>query len=433
MSSQSTYSFRNLLGNKSYQFDVKYLIRKILGVNFSPKNASDTHGYSDMKMLMYLQQIHKKIKRSTSSDDDGSDRAAYRASEVREMLPQDLEVKKYLDFGCGDGKICSAIGKEFRLDRDQTFGTDVAGWMDNSDTITNTITFFFNEERKELPIYDVDLVTCFQVLHHIPEQELRTEIRKIYNCLKPGGTLLLREHDCRDINDSQLIDIEHYLYLAQHDTLSKVAEYYGKYRSTADWDSLLREVGFVSQKITPAYGKTRFYYAIYTKPLPSAESPGKPNEDIIAHLESINSNNPKDRVKFATPPRNSPTRVSPVLRTPTKDVVPSLRPISLQTTPTKAVTPIKQQMAPKSSINVQGRNLQELFNKVAITEYIAVVKENRVYLVDVETIPSLEAIRKNPRSIEHLLSNRLTRIVGPNYSLSLKENEKVIEVVTLKE
>merc|ERR1711964_731458 len=68
------------------------------------------------------------------------------------------------------------------------------------------------EEFESLPFEDSsqDIVTCLQVLHHVRDRgKMLDEILRI---LKPGGVLILREHDARGVEMKMLCDIEHGLW-----------------------------------------------------------------------------------------------------------------------------------------------------------------------------------------------------------------------------
>jgi 2-polyprenyl-3-methyl-5-hydroxy-6-metoxy-1,4-benzoquinol methylase len=41
----------------------------------------------------------------------------------------------------------------------------------------------------------VDLITCFVTLHHVPQLDMM--LAEIIRILRPGGYLILREHDCK--------------------------------------------------------------------------------------------------------------------------------------------------------------------------------------------------------------------------------------------
>ncbi len=101
------------------------------------------------------------------------------------------QINKYLDIGCFDGHISKAVGALFNLDRTQIYGVDIKSYQHTSD-IT-----FMQYDGKKLPFVDAsfELVTCLMTLHHVDPANLEQLIAEITRVLKPGGIVILREHD----------------------------------------------------------------------------------------------------------------------------------------------------------------------------------------------------------------------------------------------
>lgn len=55
-----------------------------------------------------------------------------------------------------------------------------------------------------VPDASVDLVTVYIGLHHIPQDRIEPFIRSLFRVLRPGGTLILRDHDQNTANDDYL-------------------------------------------------------------------------------------------------------------------------------------------------------------------------------------------------------------------------------------
>ena len=102
-----------------------------------------------------------------------------------------------LDFGCGSGDLLVTLAEEgvpWRLE-----GCDVSEGMlaearrrhaGQLDRIS-----LWNVDATSLRIAEYDVVTAVCVFHHIPRCEWDVVIRKIFKSLKPGGLLVLVEHN----------------------------------------------------------------------------------------------------------------------------------------------------------------------------------------------------------------------------------------------
>ncbi|CAF1547440.1 unnamed protein product [Adineta ricciae] len=113
-------------------------------------------------------------------------------------LPFDLnkidknQIKAYFDLGCNTGVITAALGAYLGLKKENIFGGDV--YPVENDHVT-FIPMHESEGIINLPDDRVDLVTCLVTLHHITHiDSILVELARI---IRPGGYLILREHDCR--------------------------------------------------------------------------------------------------------------------------------------------------------------------------------------------------------------------------------------------
>lgn len=211
----------------------------------------------DEETLRYL--LHRR--RPNNRRFDPLARARQRADDIAGLLPDNVQLDSYLDVGCGEGVVTQAVAERLQIPLSDTFGTDIAGWLDNSDEVNPHINFFVAETP--YPVEQIALITALQSLHHVTD--LPAVIAAIHSALQVGGWLVIREHDARNDDDLDLIDAEHFLYMASHDTLDKLGEYYGDYRSQAEWTELLTGAGFELVRVTEPIGMTRYYYALYRR------------------------------------------------------------------------------------------------------------------------------------------------------------------------
>ncbi|CAF1671788.1 unnamed protein product, partial [Adineta ricciae] len=101
------------------------------------------------------------------------------------------KIQSYFDLGCGDGMITSAIGEYLHLNKENILGGDVFKGQLNK---ISFVQIDANQSKIDLPNNRVDLATSFVTFHHI--SEIDKTVKEIVRILRPGGYLILREHDC---------------------------------------------------------------------------------------------------------------------------------------------------------------------------------------------------------------------------------------------
>ncbi|CAF4335987.1 unnamed protein product, partial [Rotaria magnacalcarata] len=103
------------------------------------------------------------------------------------------KIKSYFDLGCGDGTITAGIGDYLGLSKENLFGGDV--YEGQNEQITY-VKINENQSTIDLPSNRVDLITSFVTFHHI--DQLETSLSELVRILRPGGYLIVREHDCKN-------------------------------------------------------------------------------------------------------------------------------------------------------------------------------------------------------------------------------------------
>ncbi|CAM4832564.1 unnamed protein product [Rotaria magnacalcarata] len=103
------------------------------------------------------------------------------------------KIKSYFDLGCADGTITAGIGDYLGLSKENIFGGDV--YEEQNEQITHVK---INEKQStiDLPSDRVDLITSFVTFHHI--DQLESTLSELVRILRPGGYLIVREHDCKN-------------------------------------------------------------------------------------------------------------------------------------------------------------------------------------------------------------------------------------------
>lgn len=225
--------------------------------------------YSDYNLYKhYMDSIHNN---TTKVKIDG--RSDNRANQIDTLLSKFKVngIKTFLDYGCGDGSITKSIKEKLNLDKENVYCADVKKY--------NSIEFSFTpitDDELDLPSNKFDLITVLMVLHHVPDTKQQQTIHDLYRLLKPGGVIVLREHNAprHDPYFQGVIDVVHDIYdyiIDTELTWKDKDHYYSKYKDASLWDEMFREAGFQKpkgQKIIkiPNRNPQEKYMCIYKKP-----------------------------------------------------------------------------------------------------------------------------------------------------------------------
>lgn len=184
------------------------------------------------------------------------------------VLTQQLS---YLDVGVGRGHVASAIGQ--LLDA-QISGLDVVQFSRN---VIKDRTLIYDGIHIPFSDCSFHIVSTFQVLHHV--NNVAALLPEIFRVLKPGGSLLMKEHDVRDDLTFNLVLLEHALHDYRRGGLGleRLIETPVSLKKKKEWDTVLKGVGFTeyrssepswgsTQKETTSSDPTRSFYARWVKP-----------------------------------------------------------------------------------------------------------------------------------------------------------------------
>ncbi len=194
--------------------------------------------------------------------DSGKTRESSRVRDcVREMAivknrMKDISRPQYLDVGCAEGKITEAIANALGLPPGDVFACDTEP-QPSSGRFTFTrcgpIALPYEDQK-------FDLVTMFMSAHHFSDAVGR--FCEVHRVLKPGGYLLIREHDCETVGQKLYYDVIHALYDCVFGDRVTPAEFmanyakggFASYRSTAEWVSLAAKCGFAPEPNVKPHG-----------------------------------------------------------------------------------------------------------------------------------------------------------------------------------
>jgi SAM-dependent methyltransferase len=186
-----------------------------------------------------------------------SGRECERASCLSQLLHN--VPSNYLDYGCGDGSITVHVSKSFGLNKKNVLGVDIKD-IDNPD-IT-----FIGTRTDSVQCSSVDLVTAFVSLHHA---EIDIALDTIERVLKPGGVLVIREHDFDGSKILRMyLDLIHmFISVRVHGDSNLSRHGRPEYKSMNEWDNLIISRGFECGKtlIYKSNNPQRLYCRAYVK------------------------------------------------------------------------------------------------------------------------------------------------------------------------
>jgi 2-polyprenyl-3-methyl-5-hydroxy-6-metoxy-1,4-benzoquinol methylase len=116
-----------------------------------------------------------------------------------------FEIWDYLDVGCKYMDITTTVAS--RLDT-FAFGLDFVERYRNRDYDDTNISYDLSEDYRITYNYTFMLITFNDILHHVPNPEILVEdaIARI----KPGGSIIIGDHDCTSWKDVYYLDMLHY-------------------------------------------------------------------------------------------------------------------------------------------------------------------------------------------------------------------------------
>jgi ubiquinone/menaquinone biosynthesis C-methylase UbiE len=212
--------------------------------------------------LSFIQKVtniplHQIRKRLNGSDEDilkwlkmqarpkppSKGREESRVADVRADLALVPRGAMYLDVGCSEGKITSAVVAALGL------GPDYAHACDIVDQPANPLWTFARTDGRALPYPDdqFGLVTMFMSAHHF--EDARQTFRETRRVMKKEALLIMREHDCHGDDRALFYDLVHGIYMCVVGDELPIPQFLGSvgklatYRSAAEWVKLVEEDG----------------------------------------------------------------------------------------------------------------------------------------------------------------------------------------------
>ena len=157
----------------------------------------------DMSVYYNLNKIlerYNKIKTESYEKRNESN-----TSTVENIL-KDIKVKKpttFLDIGSGDAEISKSIISKFDIENNNAFILDPKSPESEKYTLTT-----YEDEgmtKINLPSESIELITTFNLLHHVDPKKHIDLMSEIYRVLKPRGILIIKEHNSPSGDDNFLM------------------------------------------------------------------------------------------------------------------------------------------------------------------------------------------------------------------------------------
>ena len=205
---------------------------------------------SDIEVELELVKASKAVNADNAANTDNA------ANADNAAIADNAANISYLDIGCSEGNITSAIAEYLHLTPQQAFACDIMPLKIANDSFT-----FAQSSATALP-YDsdsFDFITMFMSAHHFTD--IDAMISEVYRVARNGAFLLMREHCLPADKDSSAAyyDISHAIYactaiarpLPVENTPEEfMADYhrpggFAQYRNLEQWTKILESHGFI--------------------------------------------------------------------------------------------------------------------------------------------------------------------------------------------
>ena len=239
-------------------FNSKYFInekrfRNILSFIFE-KNYSI---YDIQNILKKNYIFNKKRKDETSKRRD-------RISTIQEMIKSaniNTKTMNVLDIGSGNAEITKTIKNFYNLKSKNLFA------LDEKTPYSSEYSKVFYDNSWNILMADekVDVIILFNIIHHVNPTEREKLFSEIYRVLKPGGVVIVREHDSNfDSNFEVFLNLVHIFWYEIKD--EKVEEMWVFSKETLNEMFTYFGFSFLNYEFYETKNNLqRLYYVAYTK------------------------------------------------------------------------------------------------------------------------------------------------------------------------
>ena len=279
------------LGNRETTIDIYSRLCIILTRNLNNQNyfklinkLKSNNFKNDKDVFIFIRNLmsNNKIKKFYIPDSEcfGPKILPENVNSIMDSFKLSKKIK-YLDYGFGDGSKTIAISKKLDIPIKNVFGIEHKNEFDGQEGTRKSIKFNYelisdNQDKFNFKNNFFNFATAFVSFHHVKNLDLT--LKELNRIIKKNGYLLIQEHDCIDVFDKMLTDLEHTWWKTYNSFKKKTKKIdfdnldQNNYYSWFEWDIIMKEYGF--KKLT--YGihetgqkeiilATRLYYFVYQK------------------------------------------------------------------------------------------------------------------------------------------------------------------------
>jgi ubiquinone/menaquinone biosynthesis C-methylase UbiE len=243
------------------QDKVFQMFKKVVGSsNFQLENDIK-RGVDDVNVLGQLQVAFKERENNDSTDHH---RLRMRLEQL-DGLVRLRGVTRLLDFGGGNGDLAHAL-RTMCSHGCKAYCLDIKRWISKEHTLKYQDVNYAFVDTWRLPYEDAsfDLITVMQVVHHLDHP--RQTLQELSRVLVSGGRLVIREHDCRSLEDKLCIDLEHFIYEVRfRNNPCMCCTYEAQYYSREVLYEMLEEVGLKLVTDKSSSTVSRCYNSVWRK------------------------------------------------------------------------------------------------------------------------------------------------------------------------
>jgi len=188
--------------------DKKYIKQLIL--KNKPETLNQTLTKISEIVLNYARRLN--LKRDENRQDFIVEKMIdYLKNNYPNVLNSDISI---VDIGGGNGNVISAINTTVNGNKNNFVCVETKNeWVESYPCDNDNILYkYWNNDVIDIPNDFCDIVLCMVSLHHMHNDTINKAIGEIKRILKPGGILMIKEHDAETIMTYNFIEWEHHLY-----------------------------------------------------------------------------------------------------------------------------------------------------------------------------------------------------------------------------
>jgi len=156
---------------------------------------------------------------------------------------QPPQVESYVDIGSGTCTTAAAVAKQLCLSKPKVTCLDV---VESCGPCAGDVTFkLFDGKSLDFPSASVDLISVVHVLHHVEPggNSMFALLQEAKRVLKPGGVMIIKEHDSPDKQYDLYLEAMHSLKQLVFYSTDPEKMPLGSYQSVAEWKMTFRRIG----------------------------------------------------------------------------------------------------------------------------------------------------------------------------------------------